>query len=128
MDHPGLITTARLLVKRIELSRPDLDAGTVGSALLTASGRLCSGICVSLTCGLGTCAEHAAVLEMLKHGETHIAKIVAVSRKGILPPCGRCRELLVQVDRRNFATEVILGDDRTVHLGELLPAHWMNTD
>ena len=127
MDHAGLIATARSVVGRIELTRPDLDAGTVGAALITASGRCCSGICLSLACGLGTCAEHAAVLEMLKNGETHITTIVAVSRLRILPPCGRCRELLVQVDRRNLTTEVILGDDRAVRLGDLLPTHWMGS-
>jgi cytidine deaminase len=47
-----------------------------------------SGICLDYACGLGFCAEHAAVAEMLKHRETQIVKIVAVNKERILSPCG----------------------------------------
>jgi cytidine deaminase len=48
--------------------------------------------------------------------------IVAVNRDGsILPPCGRCRELLWQIDPRNHATWVILGDGEGASLADLLP-------
>jgi cytidine deaminase len=48
---------------------------------------------------------------------------VAVSWEGVvLPPCGRCRELMVQIDGANYTdTEVILGVSRVVKLKELLP-------
>jgi cytidine deaminase len=51
--------------------------------------------------------------------------IVAVntSRK-ILPPCGRCRELLYEVNPRNLDTLVILAPDRAVPLSRLLPSPW----
>ena len=71
---------------------------------------------------MGFCAEHAAVAEMLKARESEIALVVAVSSaSGILVPCGRCRELMLQVNPRNGATRVIVGSGHVVTLGELLP-------
>ena len=65
---------------------------------------------------------------MVTAGEYQIAKIVAVWRDGdgllcVLPPCGRCRELIKQVDPANLDTGVILGSDRSALLRELLPAN-----
>jgi cytidine deaminase len=62
---------------------------------------------------------------MLKAGETAIQTIVACNKSNVLPPCGRCRELLVQVDRCNFECRVLLGSDEFVLLRELLPHHWL---
>lgn len=121
-----LIRAARSLVGGFALSRSSLEAGTVACALRSASGRICTGICVDLACGIGFCAEHAAVAELLKHRETAIASIVAVSATSILPPCGRCRELLAQVDSSNFATSVTIAPDRAVPLRALLPSHWLD--
>jgi cytidine deaminase len=39
---------------------------------------------------------------MLLTRETVIQRIVAVSATGILAPCGRCREMMAQVDKRNL--------------------------
>jgi len=39
----------------------------------------------------------------------------------VLPPCGRCREFMYQIDRNNLDTEVIISDTKTVTLRELLP-------
>jgi cytidine deaminase len=59
---------------------------------------------------------------MLKARETRIKAIVAVYEDGtVLPPCGRCRELIRQVDPGNWHTEVIVSDDQIVTLGSLLP-------
>lgn len=69
---------------------------------------------------------------MVTAGEYRIATIVAVWRDGdgplyVVPPCGRCREFIRQVDPANLDTEVILGADRTALLRDLLPAHeWPN--
>jgi cytidine deaminase len=60
---------------------------------------------------------------MLKDRKTRIARIVAVDANRILPPCGRCREMMVQVDRGNFACEVVMPDG-VRPLSDLLPAHW----
>jgi len=45
--------------------------------------------------------------------------------RAVVAPCGRCRELLVQVDRRNFDCEVLLPDGASAALRELLPNAWL---
>jgi len=62
---------------------------------------------------------------MLKKRETEIEMIVAVSEKGIIPPCGRCRELIFQVNKSNAECSVVLNNDRIAKLKDLLPEHWM---
>lgn len=101
------------------------EAGHVACALETASGAVFTGICIDVPCSIGLCAEQAAIAEMLKHGETQIRKIVAVYEDGsILPPCGRCRELISQVDARNGETIILVADGKAVTLNELLPERW----
>lgn len=120
-----LIQAAQAIVGQFSLGEEDITAGSVGSALLTRQGNVYTGICIDAPCGIGFCAEHSAVAEMLKARETAIAMIVAVSKEGILPPCGRCRELLAQVDASNLGTQVILPGKRIRPLRELLPEHWL---
>ena len=103
-------------------------AGEVSAALLTAAGNVYTGICIDAPCGVGFCAEPAAVAEMLKARESQIAVIVAVDDEGrILPPCGRCRELLWQVDSRNASTRVLIAQGESVQLHQLLPHHWQGS-
>src|ERR671919_558386 len=92
-----LIKAAQVVCGAFKL-REDFSAGSVGAAILTAKGNIYTGICIDLACGLGFCAEVAAVAEMLKARETHILAVVAVSTGGVLgAPCGRCRETMAQV-------------------------------
>lgn len=101
--------------------------GGVASALMTASGNVYTGICLDYACGLGFCAEHAAIAEMLKHGESQISEIVAVHRSGtILAACGRCREMIAQTDVRNRDTVVHLTSGRQATIRELLPDYWLD--
>jgi cytidine deaminase len=119
-----LVAAARSVCGEFQLAE-HFSAGAVGAAILTAEGNTYTGICIDLACGLGFCAEVAAVAEMLKHRETHIRSVVAVCEKGILPPCGRCREMIAQVDPRNFDCRVVVGEDEVVSLRELLPHYWL---
>lgn len=123
-EYHQLISRAQNLVKPVQLSRHDLDAATVGCALLAHNGSVYEGICIHLACGLGFCAEAAAIANMLKDGETRINAIVAVSKAGVLSPCGRCREMMLQVDERNGDSDIILPQGRTMKLQALLPMHW----
>ena len=117
---------ATVKARQVAETRKDWEfMGYVGAALVTDRGNLYTGINVSVYCGIGFCAEHSAVAEMIKHGETKIRKIVAATAQGaVLPPCGRCRELLYQVDAANLDTAVILGSGETQALRELLPHNW----
>jgi cytidine deaminase len=124
----ALIDSARPLVRPIQLARADMSAATVAAALVSTSGRIYTGVCVHVSCGIGFCAEHAAIAEMVKGGETEVAAIVAVSSDGVLAPCGRCRELMAQVNARNLDAKVGLPDGRAALLSELLPEHWLSRE
>lgn len=123
--HAKLIEKAAAILGTFQLSSEELTAGSVACALSTKDNNVYTGICLDLACGIGFCAEHAAVAEMLKARETAIEYIVALGSHGILLPCGRCRELLIQVGRENLKTKVIVEYTNFVLLSELLPNHWL---
>ena len=119
-----LIAAARAVVNPRRLSKT-VEVGGVGAALRTASGAIYTGVCIDAASGIGFCAEHAAVAAMITAGESRITDIVAVDWDGsILQPCGRCRELVVQVDDGNADTQVILPNS-TRPMRDLLPDHWL---
>ena len=101
--------------------------GYVGAALITDRGNVYTGINISLYCGIGFCAEHSAVAEMIKNGETNIRTIVAATAEGnVLPPCGRCREMIYQIDEANLDAAILIGNGDKQPLRELLPHIWQN--
>jgi cytidine deaminase len=121
-----------LILSAAEILNPHLVGdrlfGNVASELIASSGTRYQGVCIDTGSGTGFCAEHSAIAAMVTAGEYRIDKIVAVWRDAggllyVLPPCGRCRELVRQVSPANLDTEVVLGLDRSASLGELLPAH-----
>lgn len=119
-----LYDIALCTVKTINLKKTG-KAGHVACALETVSGIVYTGICIDVPCSIGICAEQVAIAEMLKHGETKIKRIVAVYEDGsILSPCGRCRELISQLDLDNENTVVAINNDQKVTLKELLPERW----
>ncbi|MEJ2540960.1 MAG: cytidine deaminase [Gemmatimonadota bacterium] len=123
-----LIAAARAIQGTFALSKPDLKIGAVAAALRTRSGAVHTGVCLDLACGVGFCAEHAAIAEMLKHREREIAAIVALNDGRILSPCGRCRELMLQLTPLNRGTIIVLPGRRLVALEELLPEYWLGED
>ena len=123
-DPHQLYEIARQTLRPMELTQYG-EAGQVACALETAAGNIFTGICIDLPCSLGFCAEQAAMAEMLKAGETQIAQIIAVGEDGkVLPPCGRCREFMAQVDRRNLDALAAVSQSQAVPLKELLPNRW----
>jgi len=124
MTQLQLIKAAKQVMGEFRLQKHFMSAGSVGAALLTKSGNVYTGICIDLACGIGFCAEHSAIAEMLKNRETEIKMIVAVTKHGIIPPCGRCREMIAQVDKKNLNTLVILSEKKAVKLKVLLPNLW----
>ena len=117
-----MIEKAKTVLKPRELSLGN-TAGDVACALLSSGGNLYFGVCIDVGSGIGFCAEHSAIAAMITAGERSISKIVAVcGDKTVLPPCGRCRELMYEIDEANLTTtEVILGENSVVKLKELLP-------
>ena len=100
--------------------------GNVASVVISEGGNLYGGVCIDTGSGTGFCAEHAAIASMVTAGEYRIRRVVAVWRADdgelfVLPPCGRCREFIQQIDPTNLDAEVILGRERRIALRELLP-------
>lgn len=125
MEHDAELLAAALSVVKPRRLSPTVEVASVGAALRSAAGRIYTGVCIDAACSLGFCAEHAAVAAMITAGESRIRAVVAVDAQGqILPPCGRCRELIVQIDPANRATEVLLPTGRRP-MRELLPDHWL---
>ncbi len=124
-----LIDAATKIAKNFELNTfTGHSAGVIGSALLAENNKIYTGINMNLSCGIGFCAEASAISQMLKDRATKIEMIVAVTDKGkITPPCGRCRELIAQVNKDNANTQIIISKEKTKTLKELLPYNWMDS-
>jgi cytidine deaminase len=88
---------------------------------------------LGFSCGIGSCAEYQAIGSMISNGEKEIKTIVAVwfdnnkNKYEIIPPCGKCREMIKQSSNNNMNTEVILSKTKKVKLKELLPNPWGDT-
>jgi len=120
-DFKKLLEEAKKYAKKRVLSEYAY-CGHVTCALMSGKGNIYSGININSKCALGNCAEQAAILDMLKHGESEIKKIVSYSVKGyIYSPCGKCRELIRMINSDNLKTEVMVTEDRFCTINELLP-------
>jgi cytidine deaminase len=122
LSNLQMIEKAKAVLRPRKLSN-DNTAGDVACALLSSTGNLYLGVCIDVGSGIGFCAEHGAIAAMITAGESSISKIVAVWGDGVvLPPCGRCREFMYQIDNTNLPnTVVILGENRVARLKDLLP-------
>ena len=124
MTNEELIKEALKVVNPKKIGNSEM--GQVGCALLTDKGNIFKGVCIDTSSGLGFCAEHTAISQMITHSEYEIKKIVAVYKdeKGdvfVLSPCGRCREFMLQTNKKNLDTDIILDKTKVVKLKELLP-------
>ena len=122
MNFEQLIQIARDTLNPRELS-DCASAGSVAAALVTDRGNVYTGVCIDVPCGIGFCAEHAAIAAMITAGESRIEKIVAVWENEIVAPCGRCREFIYQINNNNLDTQVMLKNG-IVTIRDLLPHLW----
>lgn len=97
-------------------------SGGVGAAVVSNKGNIYTGVCIDTDCSLGMCAERNAISTMITNGEFEVKMVVAVDKKGnVLPPCGACREFMMQL-RHSRGTEVLIDNKgTTVRLTELMP-------
>lgn len=117
---------AAVKVQNSRTISPFIEAGGVAAALLTKQGNLYVGVCIDTASTLGMCAERNAIANMITNGESQIDKIVAVMPDGnVGPPCGACREYMMQLDKNSGDIEILLDLEtrKTVTLKELIP-HW----
>lgn len=106
-----------------------VEAGEVAAAVLSSSGKIYTGVCVDTCSTLGICAERNAIFNMITNGEQEIKKVLAIMSDGKAgPPCGACRELMVQLMPDGYRDIEVLLDYETgevVTLGELTPRWWI---
>ena len=118
-----LIEKATELIKKRSIGHK-IDTG---SALIANSGNVYLGvdiICKSEPCSI--CAEYSSVGSMLTHGEQKIKTFVAVADDGaILPPCGKCRELIFDVSGGD--TEIIVNKNEKFKLRDLEKFYWQGS-
>jgi cytidine deaminase len=90
----------KVMAAAIEVIRQNYDGihHSVGAAVLGSSGKIFSGVNVE-SCGYGPCAEPIALGAALSSGERDFLTIVAIDggHPGYppMPPCGNCRQLLL---------------------------------
>lgn len=106
-----------------------IEAGGVAAAVLSASGKIYTGVCVDTCSTLGICAERNAIFQMITNGEQEIEKVLAIMPNGKTgAPCGACRELMVQLMPDKYQNIEIMLDyenKKVVTLGELTPEWWI---
>ncbi|QTL40490.1 cytidine deaminase [Xenorhabdus budapestensis] len=117
---------AHQLISPIQLNKY-IKYGHVAAVIQCKSGHIYTGINIDTACSMGFCAEHGAIADMIKHRENRIMKVIAVNKyRDIIPPCGRCREFISQINRENIHAEVKVNKELVLSLGELLPFDWKN--
>jgi cytidine deaminase len=108
--------------QRLIAARTDDHYHTTAAAARTSDGRIVTGVNVYHFTG-GPCAELVVIGRAAAEGVVELTQIVAVGdrNRGILSPCGRCRQVLFDY----FPTiDVVLGTGtsaRTVAIADLLP-------
>ena len=106
-----------------------ITAGEVSAAILSASGKIYTGVCMDTCSTLGICAERNAIFNMITCGESQISKVLAILPDGTTgAPCGACRELMVQLMPDTYQDVEIMLDyenGKIVTLGELTPHWWI---
>jgi len=124
MTHLSVDDRLLVEVAQQHVGLQEIPGGTVGSvaaALRTSDGNIYTGVCMHLVCGLGACAEYSAVTAALTaNRKMRVETIVATNAKGVIPACGRCRELLHSLPE-GLDTFVIVSDTQKVPLRDLLP-------
>ncbi len=105
------------------------DDHTVAAAARAGDGRIVTGMNVYHFTG-GPCAELVVIGAAAGQGVRDLRTIVAVGDggRGVLPPCGRCRQVLLDYFP---AIGVIVGAPgalRTVPIRDLLPESYVHAD
>jgi cytidine deaminase len=96
----------------------------VGAALLASSGRIYSGCNVEIsTYALTICAERTAIFKAISEGDRNFKAIAVVSDDpGYTPPCGACRQVLMDLAGNiDFLMINGKGNVKVLKLNKLLP-------
>jgi cytidine deaminase len=101
----------------------------MAAAARAQDGRIVTAVNVYHFTG-GPCAELVLIGAAAAQGVYELDTIVAVGDRdrGVVPPCGRCRQVLLDCFP---ALKVIVGEEdrvRTVHMADLLPERYVWAD
>ena len=120
----------KLIEQGLQVLAKNFDDGvynhTVGCALRCKNGKVYTGVnCDGIH---GACAEYVTIGMAISNGEREFDTIVATHEKhlnGVLPPCGNCRQMLVEYCPN---IKVIVNDEQgnliKVQAKDLLPFAW----
>lgn len=126
MTYGEMLELARSKLNPVRIGAFD-STGFVAAVLEGANGKYYAGVNIDLACGIGFCAERSAAAAMITDGERSIRRFVCVDAAGEpLPPCGVCREFLLQLSPENAQAELLLSEKplRTCRLADLMPLPW----
>ncbi len=100
---------------------------TVGAAALVDDGRIVAGCNVeNASYGLSLCAECSVVSALMGSGGGRLVAISVVGADGrYMAPCGRCRQLLMEVGGPDLLVDT---EDGIVTLDHLLPGAFDATE
>ena len=116
--------------KEVQNSRavsPFIEAGQVAAAILTKDGNIYTGVCVDTASTLGICAERNAIHSMITNGESKIERICCIDSNGkAVPPCGACRELIMQLDKDSKDVMFLVDEENYIYtrMEDLIPNWW----
>lgn len=105
----------------------------VGAALLTQQGVIIQGCNIeNASFGLTNCAERTAIFKAISDGHPLQFEGLAVvaDTKGPVPPCGACRQVLVEFCPPNMKVWLsnLQGDVTETTVAELLPGSFTKED
>lgn len=129
MDREKLIESAK---KAREYAYAPYSKFKVGAALLAKDGKVYQGCNVeNASYGLCNCAERTAIFKAVSEGENEFVGVAVVADTDRpVPPCGACRQVLMELCGPNMA--VILsnmkGDVLELKVEDLLPYAFASTD
>ncbi|MCX6135695.1 MAG: cytidine deaminase [Ignavibacteriales bacterium] len=120
-EHKKLVQIALAAKKR---AHAPYSRFHVGAALLSSSGKIYSGCNVEIsTYALTICAERTAIFKAISEGDVHFKAIAVVSDDpGYTPPCGACRQVLMDLAGNiDFLMVNGKGSVKVLKMRELLP-------
>ncbi len=149
-DEPKLFRVSKTIAGGFVSSKDSADTNvdTVGCAVLSSAGRIFTGINVFHFAG-GPCAENVAFANagaggvssvyspgvLIKDVEENLVKetliacvAVASDQRGVINPCGRCRQMMIDYyPRIRVIVKNVEGELFTVSTEELLPYAYVIT-
>lgn len=120
-EYKKLASLAKLAKKR---AHAPYSQFRVGAALLTADGEIFTGCNVEIsTYALTICAERTAIFKAVSEGKKKFKAIAVVADDpGFTPPCGACRQVLMDLAGNiDFIMVNGRGATKVLELKSLLP-------